>query len=260
MENNLDTNNQQNVSLSPDQMHHLVYNLFGPECPLQVKQLEATAFKKTPMFNLCKFVMEEIKANSAIHLTENGAFPSSWVKEIYNQNYFQDQWLKNQNIEPNTESDSESICLTHAVLIASGLCSDAGNKMQLTQLGHKAILNDQFLLETILFNFAMNIDWSALDGYGKHPAAQVGIGYVLMLMHQHEHEKHNIKFYSDLYYKAFPSLLGMFPSGLKISQEELAHRCFTIRCVERFLLMFGMIEVKDDNLHFVHALTEIRQQ
>ncbi|HEY1046369.1 MAG TPA: hypothetical protein VGF79_08015 [Bacteroidia bacterium] len=260
MENNSDTNHHQNSYLSPEQMHHLVYNLFGPECPLQVKQIEATAFKKIPMFNLCKYVMQDIKANEGIQLTESAAFPSEWVKEIYKQNYFQDQWLKQQNIEPNTESDSESICLTHAVLIASGLCSDAGNKMQLTQLGHTALLNDQLLLETILFNFAMNIDWSALDGYGKHPAAQVGIGVVLMLLHQYGHETHKIKFYSDLYYKAFPSLLGMFPSGLKISQEELALRCFTIRCVERFLLMFGMVDVKDESLQFVHAITEIRQQ
>ena len=226
--------------LSPEQMHHLLYDPFGAESPLKLRTLDPEDYERIPLLNQIKFLIAQIKEKGELKLTKKGFLPVKLVADLYSQGYLKDELLEDGTYKLYKETDSNTIHLSRLLLELSGLTKKRNGKLSLTKAGEKIAANEQELLELIFKTMCLKFNWSYFDGYEDENVGQLGFGFTLLLLSKYGQESRPAAFYLEKYLKAFPQLLEGIEPKYK-SRKEYALGMYGIRSFDRFLLYFNFI-------------------
>ncbi len=232
---------------SPIEMQFILYDTFGNNSPIQLLELCDADFKKTPLLNQIKYLLQLINDNGELKLTAKGFLPTKIVSEIYNQKFIKDEMIESGISKLYKETDSNSINLTRILLELSGLLKKRNKKLSLTKKG-KSEFNDNYkLLKSILKAFGTKFNWAYYDGYGDNEIGQLGFGFSLILLSKYGSEKQLDSFYAEKYLSAFPMLIEQIESSRFNTREKQAYKCYSLRTFDRFLDYFGLIEIESEN-------------
>lgn len=234
---------------SPFDMHQIIYFPLGKDSPIMLQQLTDIEFKKIPILNQIKFLIELIEKNGEIKLTSKGFLPTKIVSEIYQQGFLKDELIEQGIVKLYKETDSMTVNLTRILIVLAGLAKKRNGKLSLTKSSKKIREDNYELLHTILVTFATKFNWAYYDGYGDNKIGQFGFGFSLVLLSKYGQEKRLDSFYAEKYFKAFPALI----ESINIINEKLESyttRCYSVRTFERFLDYFGLINIDTQGKSF----------
>ncbi len=135
---------------------------------------------------------------------------------------------------------------TKIVLKMSKLIRTYKGKLLLTTRAKKYLINEEYseLFHIFLNTFATQFSWAYNDCFENEEIGQTGFLYLLHLINKYGVDFRELSFYSDLYFKAFPSLKANETSLLVIRNEFV----LAIRFFDRFAEWFGFVEIhKEQN-------------
>jgi hypothetical protein len=243
---------EQNYKGNPDfegyslyEMHQILYFTFGPESPIKIQELSDSDYKKIPLLNQVKYLMELINENQEIKLTKNGYLPTKIVANIYDQGFFSKGHVESNSSKLYKETDLLTVNLSRILLELSRLTKKRYDKLSLTKSGEKIINDNEKLLKTILETYATKFNWPYLDPYYENLIGQLGYGFSLILLSKYGNEKRLDSFYARKYFNAFPHLLD-FKKPAYGTIESYSTACYSMRTFSRFLELFGLINIEDE--------------
>ncbi len=243
----IDKQNNQSIpdfeGYSPIEMQYILYEIFEKNSPIQLLELSEQDYNIIPILNQIKYLLQIIEKKRNLQLTAKGFLPTKIVSEIYNQKIIKDEMIESGILKPNREIDSMSINLTRILSELSRVVKKRNNKLSLTKKGKVELNDNHKLLESIFTTFGIKFNWAYYDGYGDNHIGQLGFGFSLVLLSKYGSEKRIDSFYSNKYFKAFPTLLDdiqLIKYNTKINQ---ATRCYSLRTFDRFLEYFGLIKI-----------------
>jgi len=228
---------------SPTEMQYILHHAFQNKSPIQLQELAESDYKKIPIFNQVKYLLELVEKHGTIKLTQKGFLPTKIVGEIYNQGFIKNKYVEFRPLKYHKEADILAVSLAKALLNLSGLIKKRNNKLTLTKKGNSIIGNDNKLLLLIINTFCNKFNWAYYDGYGQNNIGQLGFGFSLILLSKYGATKRLDSFYSEKYYKAFPKLID----GDSKEYFDLTYReertCYSLRTFDRFMDFFGLIKI-----------------
>ena len=242
---------------SPYEMHHILHFTFGEKSPLTLQKLSESDYKKIPILNQIKYLMNLIDKNGEIKLTKKGFLPTKVVSELYQQGFLKEEFIEKGIVKLYKEADSITVNLTRILIELAGLGKKRNGKLSLTKSGEKIISNNEKLLKTILETFATKFNWAYYDRYGENHIGQLGYGFSLILLSKYGAEKRLDSFYAEKYFNAYPDLLDSVEPRYG-TLEEYATNCYSLRTFDRFLDYFGVINIdtEGDALDSIKYITK----
>lgn len=235
---------------SANEMHYYVHAPFDMESPFQFyKVADSSIFEQVPFLKLgyafYKYLLEQ---PVPIKLTTHGNLPVKVVKYLYGLGIMKDEHIESGLYKLYKEEDSLSIHTLAIVSKLAGITRKVGGKLVLTTTGTKLTEehNLQALFELLFKTFVSKFNWSYHDGYGNNPVAQLGAVFTIELLSKYGALEREDRFYSEKYLKAFPGILEyMEPTEFGAGPADF-HRCYTIRTFDRFLVLFGFVEIRKE--------------
>lgn len=234
---------------SPVDMLQILHFPFGQESPIKLQKLSDTDYKKIPLLNLVKYLTGLIAKNGEVKLTNKGFLPVKIVADLYHQGFKKESHIEDGIVKLYKESDSMSVNLSRIIPELAGMVKKRKGKISLTRKGENILLDDFFLLTTILETFARKFNWAYYDGYGQNQIGQLGFGFSLILLSKFGKKKRLDSFYAGKYLTAFPALLDSLEPTYD-TLESYATRCYSIRTFERFLDYFGLVNIEKEGKRF----------
>ena len=229
---------------SPLEMQFILYDTFGNNSPIQ---LSDTDFKKIPLLNQIKYLLQLVNDSVELKLTKKGFLPTKIVSDIYNQKFIKDELIESGISKLYKETDSRSINLTRILLELSGLVKKRNNKLSLTKKGNTEFNDNHKLLKSIILTFGTKFNWAYYDGYGENEIGQLGFGFSLILLSKYGSEKRLDSFYGEKYLDAFPMLIEHVEPSKFDTKEKQFYKCYSLRTFDRFLDYFGLIKIDSEN-------------
>lgn len=229
--------------ISPTQMHHLLYDTFGQNSPLELRTIGESDYLRIPIFNQVQYLSQLIANNKEIRLTQKGFLPVSIVADIYSQGYMKDEHIESGISKLYKETDSIVIHLPRILIELMGIVKKRNGRLSLTKKAEKIINNKPEMLWLLFDTFANKFNWAYFDGYGQNPIGQFGIGFTLTLLSKYGNQPNPESFYAKKYFTAFPELMLTIESNEYNTHEYQALRCYALRTFSRFLDFFGIIRI-----------------
>lgn len=230
---------------SPFEMHKILHFTFAMESPLKLEKLSETDYKKIPMLNQIKYLIDLIDKNREIKLTNKGFLPTKIVSDLYSQGFLKDESIEKGISKLYKETDSATIHLTRILLELAGLTKKRNGKISLTKSSQKIIGDNEELLRHIFLTFTNKFNWAYYDGYGDNQIGQLGYGFSLILLSKYGQEKRLNSFYAERYFRAYPQLLNSIKPGYG-TVERYSTNCYSLRTFDRFLKYFGLINIEEE--------------
>lgn len=231
---------------SPTEMQFILYDTFGDNSPIQLLTLAESDYKKIPILNQVKYLLQIVVNHGELKLTNKGFLPTKIVSDIYNQGFIKDELIESGISKLYKETDSLTINLTRILIEISALVKKRNNKLSLTKKGKKLVNNDFELLSLIFTTFGSKFNWAYYDGYGENSIGQIGFGFSLILLGKYGTSRRIDKFYSDKYFKAFPDSINEPEDTEYRTKEKSARSCYSLRTFDRFLDYFGLIKIESE--------------
>lgn len=226
---------------SPFEMHHILHFTFGENSPIKLQDI--SDYKKVPIFNQAKYLLNLIADKGELKLTNRGFLPTKVVSELYQQGFLKDYHIELGISKLRKETDSKTIALTRILIELAGLVKKRSGKLSLTKVGEKTLKDNGQLFKAILETFTSKFNWAYFDWYGDNRIGQLGYGYTLILLSKYGHEKQLDSFYAEKYFKAFPQLIDSIASTYG-TKEDISMRCYSYRIFEIFLDYLGFIKIE----------------
>ncbi len=231
---------------SPNEMESILYEPFSKNSPIQWMPLTPSEYRSIPILNQIKYLAGLIEAQGEMKLTNRGYLLTKFVADIYRQEFLKEPFIEAGILKLVKESDSRTINLTRILLEMSRLVKKRHNKLSLTRAGKNTIHDDRKLLTLILMTFCTKFNWAYYDGFSQEIIGRFGFVFSLILFSKYGNEKHNVNFYADKYFKAFPKLLDLIPVRSYRTVKTEASLCYSLRTFERFLEYFGLVEIESE--------------
>lgn len=248
-------NEQNNRSISefegysPFEMHQILHFTFCRDCPIQLQKLSDSDYRKIPILNQIKYLIDLIDKTGEIKLTNKGFLPTKIVSDLYNQGFLKDEHLEKGISKLYKETDSMTINLTRILVELAILVKKRKGKLSLTKSSQKILSDNEELLRQIFLTFTNKFNWAYYDGYGENQIGQLGYGFSLILLSKYGQIKRLDSFYAEKYFKAYPQLLDSIEPSYG-TLEKYASRCYSIRIFDRFLDYFGLIKIEEEKNGF----------
>ena len=93
--------------------------------------------------------------------------------------------------------------------------------------------NESILFLQLFENYSMKFNWGYNDGYNIDDIGQIGFLFLLYLLKINGAGFKELSFYSNLYFKAFPSFLDNYQQGDEFHRRS-PYNALSIRFFERF--------------------------
>ncbi len=228
---------------SSSEMSYVLYYTFEANSPIVLQKLSDSDYLKCPMFNLVKYFLDLVKDNGEIKLTAKGFLPTKFVKEIYNQGFFEEYFISSGITKLYKERDSLTVNLTRILAELAGLTKKRKGKLSLTKTGEKIASDHQKLFEVIFKTMTQKFNWGYYDNYENEQIAQFGFGFSLILLSKYGAEKQLYQFYAKKYFKAFPQFFELVIPDYGTVEQYTAN-CYSIRTFDRFMDYFGLVEIE----------------
>lgn len=227
------------------EMHHILFNSFEDQNPLQFNILPESDYSKIPIFNQIRYYLSLIEKSGEIKLTDKGFLPTKIVADIYSQGFLKDEPIEKGFVRLYKESDVMSVNLTRIIVELSGLIKKRNGKISLTKSAKKIVENKHSLLKLIFLTFARKFNLGYYDGFDAPGIGQSGFGFSLILLSNYGSQRRLGSFYAEKYFEAFPMMLDNVNPRYG-SLEAYSTRCYILRTFERFLNYFGLIRIEKE--------------
>ena len=118
--------------------------------------------------------------------------------------------------------------------------------------------NGKLYLE-LLRAYTRKFNWGYSDGYDDLMIIQEAFLFSLFLLHRFGDDFRCASFYADKFLQAFPKVLDEIRYPLYGSKDEEVKRCYSLRTMERFAHLFGLIELDSDSSPFIGRSYKIKK-
>lgn len=235
---------------SPNEMQYLLHDPFGPESPLKLNVLDEADYRLIPMLNMIRYLGRHLKKTGEMKLTAKGFLPVKIVADLYEQGFYKEEMIESGIVKLYKQTDSHSIDLAGRLSDISGLTKKRNNKLSLTKNGEKLLGNNAELLRLLLSTFGYKFNWAYYDGYESERIGQIGFAFSLVLLKRYGDKKRRDTFYAQKYFRAFPDLYegGDAQNEIEENPWNPARNCYFIRTFERFLHLFGLVEIEKEKV------------
>jgi hypothetical protein len=232
--------------LSPDQMHRLIHSPFdSPEVVSFRSDFEEAP--STPILTLFGMLVDAIGENG-LKPTATGNLPLKMVRESALAYWGEEQYQKvTEYGSIRTELDFSDLHTTRMIAELGGLVRKYKGKFILSRECRK-ILKDQGLSGTylpLMQAAARKFNWAYLDSYPDLSFVQDSFFFTLYLLHKFGDEWRTNTFYEDAYLRAFPRMIDEAPSTSYRTAEDTVRSCYSLRALQRFAEITGLIEIKE---------------
>jgi len=187
--------------------------------------------------------LENIDQVKGLKLTAQGNLPRKVVSLIFDIPLPGKDEYRYKPLNVPNEKDYLPSAMANALLIISKTVSVRNNKLFLSALGKKIIKDNHLLFRTLLDAFVTKYNKGYFDFYGDNGIGNVGILYVIYLLKKFGKDFRPAEFYSDLYFRAFPTLVDQVGQYSSIDSRTEANHCFILRVLRSGLNYFGLIEM-----------------
>jgi hypothetical protein len=229
---------------TPSQMFNIVYSPYDAACPIKLNsKIDKKWLENSPIFNILLAILDRIEGNW-IKLTAIDNLPPKIVKDIYSYNYYPDEAIETKITILTTEKDWIILHSTKIVLIQAGILRKVHHKLMFTKQGKKYYkegrFSDLFLMFLKAFTFKFN--WAYNDGYENEQIGQLGFLYMLHLLNKYGKTFKPLKYYANLYFKAFPDFKHF--EGSEDYYYDSNENAIYTRFFERFCNWFGFVDLQ----------------
>ncbi len=209
---------------------------------IEFKVLEdKSEYLKIPMLNQIKYLVSIIQKEGKLKLTSTGALPPKYVKELYAQGYIKDEMVEEYGSKVNREDSVLSIRLARILLELSDIVKKHSNTLTLTKKGENIIADDSTFFEHIIDVAGTRFNWGYLDRYGDefNGLGQIDSIFTFILLNEFGDEFRKTDFYAEVYCNHLGDFHDIYFSNL-----DSAYRCYSVRSFSRFLVFFGLVDLK----------------
>ena len=229
--------------LSPEQMHLLFDNPFGPNCPVRLNDLTATEYMQIPFVKQVLFLIQTLNEKE-LKLTKNGWLPLKVVAEAYRLGR-PDIFLEEYGQKRFNEYDAKAVEFARALLEVHGWTKIRKGMLSLTAKGKKAIANiDEAANEILYFSLAGNI-LHTVDGHENQQIGNVGTAYSVWLLNKFGSEWRDGYFYQEQYQKV-----------VNIPER---YNMYAVRVFERLFYWLGIVDVREVNKYTPNFRKEFKK-
>lgn len=234
--------------LTPNQMDALIKQPFGKFSPIRFKEgFGGAVLDNSPYFRLTEEFLKIIGRDGKLKLTATNSIPPKVIGELYSSRFIKDPleaWRGNKQLR---ERESEVFTTLNITTRFLPFVKRQKGEFVFTKAGTSWLetMQRDVLLKELLKTFTEKFNWAYNDGFPEPHTGQIGWAYTIFLLLQYGATKRPVKFYSDLYFKAFPQLIKNYPIEDFWTPESACQTAFTTRAVDRFIEWFGFAEVSD---------------
>lgn len=230
---------------SPEQMHRFIDLLWSSHSPITLNELSEEEYMQMPLFRQIMELTSILADEGKIKLTTTGALPLAVVRRVYSVGV-PDKYIENYPKKRLTEADSESVQRTLVMLKILSATKIQKGVMTLTARGKKLLKDKHQLISQLLQVFTYQFNWAYFDRFYDEDmeVGRTGVGFSLAMVAKYGSQWKRDNFYAQKYFEAFP----MLAMDKRWSEEVPGENCYTIRTFDRFMLEFGLIEMKDEKV------------
>lgn len=232
--------------LSPQQMHALLNNPFGPGSIIHRNaSVPDAAIELVPFFRLIE-ILYNILSKGPVKLTTKGNLPLSICAELYESKLLTQDDIEKGYTKKISEDNLAFIQALKACLLLSPDVKKRGNALSLTKTGQKTLSERRDTRFWKLFDiYTTRLNWAYLD-HADTQIGHFGWAYSLYLLHRYGAKEHNAGFYASKLIQAFPNLDQPVPSTRLSSFFLEPGRVYQWRFIEQFANWFGLIEFQEN--------------
>jgi hypothetical protein len=233
--------------LSSSQIQLLFSNFLDDGCCLQLKNVTEEVALEVPIYRQTRRLIEILKQDKEIKLTQTGRLPVKIVKELFELGE-KSYWEKQSYFKVTSEGDVGTIILLRAVLRAAKIIHVLKGKLLLTKNASPLSMDTTKLLKIIIQILCTRINIAVADDYQNKEMGVEGIGYTLALLAKYGDKPHDFNFYTQKYITAFPRAVMSIEEDTFLGEEKFVviykHRTFS-----RIISNLGIVDW-DTNSHF----------
>lgn len=237
------------LGLSPIEVHHLLYDAFGDNSPVQLRNdIDDKTLDQIPLFRIIEEYLKIIQRDRHIKLTPLGALPKKVMVELYDKRFLLDEHIESGLTKLWKEHDCIAISSARLTAEFAGLVKKASGKLTLTKTATKLLqTNNRLQIFRKFFQaFTDKFLWSYNDGYPEQPIGQLGWALSVIMLDKFGDQPQTVDFYADKYLKAFPRFITFFRNSYSTPERQF-FRCYGVRTFDRFFLWFGFVTVDQQN-------------
>lgn len=237
------------LGLSPIEIHHLLYDAFGDNSPVQLRNdIDDNTLDRIPLYRIVEEYLKIIQRDRHIKLTPLGALPKKVMVELYDKRFLLDEHIESGLTKLWKEHDCIAIRSARLTAEFAGLVKKASGKLTLTKTATKLLqTNNRLQIFRKFFQaFTDKFLWSYNDGYPEQPIGQLGWALSVIMLDKFGDQPQTVDFYADKYLKAFPRFITFFRNSYSTPERQF-FRCYGVRTFDRFFLWFGFVTVDKQN-------------
>ncbi|MDD2367480.1 MAG: SEC-C metal-binding domain-containing protein [Desulfuromonadaceae bacterium] len=232
--------------LSPEQMHRFLYFPFDTTS-LIVFPSSLDNFLQAPILSLFNLLAAAI-GDDGLKATATGNLPRNFCRESAGTFLGEEEYKRWSRFgELRSEPEFMEMHTTRLVAELAGLIRKYKGKFILSRECRKLLAEQgQSGIYPRLFRaFVREYNWAYDDHLGEIPFIQQSFLFTLYLLTRYGGEWRSSIFYEDNFLQAFPNLIPQVqPVGNCYSPEQVVRLSYSARCLERFALFFGLVEIE----------------
>ena len=237
--------------IAPAQMHHLLYDPWGPASPIRLRsELPADVLDQIPFLRLTEELLRVVQRDGVIKLTALGALPGKYLHELYGFGFIREEMIEAGYTKLHREIDAPGLSTVHHNAVLAGLLRKVHGKLSLTKNGERLRqpTHRAELLQRVLTAFTEKFNWAYHDGYEAPTAGQTGWAFSIFLLLNFGSEARPLQFYANKYTEAFPFLLADLPGTPWHTPAEQLLSCYGHRMFAHFGRWFGITSIEQYRL------------
>lgn len=235
------------LELTPAEVHTLLYEPYSPDAVRRMAaHIDDEVLNALPMFRMAETFLAILQRDEFVKLTATGALPKSIVLELYATGFLPEILIESGLYKLSNEAGCIGIQTARLVCSLAGFVRKEKGKLFLTKAAkqHLAEGNRVKLFHQFFRAFTEKYSWGYHDGYPEEPVGQLGWAFSVYVLLVHGSSPKPASFYAKKYLRAFPDMLSFFEAGINTAEASFS-ACFETRLLQRFLVLFGLVQRKN---------------
>jgi hypothetical protein len=202
-----------------------------------------------PIVTLLEPVFEAMLAGQ-LRATSAGYLPRALSVAIESQAFERHGVLSLEGLRPVVTSEARfpSLHLARSLAEYAGLLRRRSGAFHLTRKGRALYQHHGMagVYPALLRAHATRLEWSSLDGWPRLGVLQASFAFSLLLLARFGRSERSAAFYAERWLRAFPGADDAFVGvgdGSDAAALAAFTRCYETRVIERFMALFGLVEV-----------------
>ena len=231
---------------TPEDMYQIIYYPFSENSKIKIyNDCDFEILKQCPIFNIVIDLLSIMYKKQGIKLTPKGNIQRKVMHELYRKKHITDELAEAGFKSIRTEQDWAALSTIKIVLKFAGIVRQYKGKLLIVNSWKEKF--ETLKYSDIFFHFlkvfATEFNWEYNDGFEDEEIGQVGFLYLLYLVNRYGQDFKDLHFYTEKYFKAFPTLAFAGKAYNADNRYSDSERAILVRFFERFAEWFGFVEI-----------------